>query len=111
MSVADRSISDNWDPAVIKLQADLLALQQLEAIRWEAHLREQALLSTELERRMNESNHLREQMRELGEKMVLKVEYYAAHAMIEKQTHSNERMIWMATGAVAVLSAVLHFVK
>jgi hypothetical protein len=119
---------------------DIQALEKLLTQHFEAHDREHELMDRanviareEMNRRLDEMNNLRRQIEQVEAKFFTRTEWEKAHAALVSVVQQNERSatlafteygktvdgrfrvterwVWMASGAVALLALLMHWLK
>ena len=119
---------------------DIESLKELLQAHFQAHEREHELMDRanviareEMNRRLDEMNNLRRQIEQVEAKFFTRTEWEKAHAALVSVVQQNERSstlalteygkavdgrfrvterwVWMASGAVALLALLMHWLK
>jgi hypothetical protein len=108
---------------------DIQSLKELLLAQFAAHDREHDLLEKanviareEMNRRLDEMNNLRRQIEHVESKFITRDEWSKAHQFlidqhdiyaknVDARFRTSERLIWMASGAVALVAFLMHWLR
>jgi hypothetical protein len=88
-----------------------LVFARFKAIDRETRLREKAIevARAEMNRRLDQMNEFREQLKDQERTYVTKVEFSPSYQQVEKRIASLERLVYIGFGAALIVNALLVY--